>query len=206
MTTPSRSRATGRHIWSVVVRSEAGAPASAGVALTAGLAVADVLASAVGERWPIRIKWPNDVLLDGRKVAGVLVESFIDDGFAVVGIGINLHSAPDARSTAFPATSVQDATGMALPVGEAATLLCDAFLRWYGIWLREGAGEALRRAVTAKLWRLGEEVCVTATADAAPLRGLNRGIDSQGALLLERDGAVQSVLAGDVTSQGSGNA
>ena len=58
------------------------------LSLRAGLAVADV----AGE--PARVKWPNDVLVDGRKVAGVLVEGRPQDGWAVVGIGINVAAAP----------------------------------------------------------------------------------------------------------------
>ena len=59
------------------------------LSLRAGLAVADV----AGE--PARVKWPNDVLVDGRKVAGVLVEGRPQDGWAVVGIGVNVAAAPE---------------------------------------------------------------------------------------------------------------
>jgi BirA family biotin operon repressor/biotin-[acetyl-CoA-carboxylase] ligase len=59
------------------------------LSLRAGLAVADV----AGE--PARVKWPNDVLVDGRKVAGVLVEGRPQDGWAVVGIGVNVTAAPE---------------------------------------------------------------------------------------------------------------
>ena len=58
------------------------------LSLRAGLAVADV----AGE--PARVKWPNDVLVDGRKVAGVLVEGRPQDGWAVIGIGVNVSAAP----------------------------------------------------------------------------------------------------------------
>jgi BirA family biotin operon repressor/biotin-[acetyl-CoA-carboxylase] ligase len=59
------------------------------LSLRAGLAVADVAGEAA------RVKWPNDVLVDGRKVAGVLVEGRPHEGWAVVGIGVNVSSAPD---------------------------------------------------------------------------------------------------------------
>ena len=59
------------------------------LSLRAGLAVADVAGEAA------RVKWPNDVLVDGRKVAGVLVEGRPHEGWAVVGIGVNVSAAPD---------------------------------------------------------------------------------------------------------------
>ena len=59
------------------------------LSLRAGLAVADVAGEAA------RVKWPNDVQVDGRKVAGVLVEGRPHEGWAVVGIGVNVSAAPD---------------------------------------------------------------------------------------------------------------
>jgi BirA family biotin operon repressor/biotin-[acetyl-CoA-carboxylase] ligase len=64
------------------------------LSLRAGLAVADVAGEAA------RVKWPNDVLVDGRKVAGVLVEGRPHEGWAVVGIGVNVSAAPDLPEAA----------------------------------------------------------------------------------------------------------
>jgi BirA family biotin operon repressor/biotin-[acetyl-CoA-carboxylase] ligase len=64
------------------------------LSLRAGLAVADVAGEAA------RVKWPNDVQLDGRKVAGVLVEGRPHEGWAVVGIGVNVSAAPDLPDAA----------------------------------------------------------------------------------------------------------
>ena len=84
------------------------APKDAGnLSFAAALAVAEALLPLLPEGIDLRFKWPNDVLLDGKKVAGILIESEVEGGslsFAVVGAGINVANSPP--DTEFPATSL----------------------------------------------------------------------------------------------------
>lgn len=180
-------------------------PLVAGVAATC--AVADVLREAgwCGEPAP-SLKWPNDVLLGGCKLAGILVEgAFAPDGAftAVVGLGVNVATAPgDLPPRAlYPATSILAATGLRV---EREALL--------QAWLREmEAALALWRsdpATVVAAWNsldanAGRPVRVALAADdpAGPVvEGIDEGIDLDGALRLRLpDGTLHRVLAGDCT-------
>jgi BirA family biotin operon repressor/biotin-[acetyl-CoA-carboxylase] ligase len=150
------------------------------------------------------VKWPNDVLVSDRKIAGILLESAAGPpGAAVswlaIGIGVNLRHHPEG--TEFPATSLA-AEGVAAPdLGEAVERLAGALSHWLdeacggfapirAAWLKRGAafGTALRL-------RLGEETVM----------GRFAGLDEEGALMLqEESGATRLVTAGDVFLPGQG--
>lgn len=93
---------------SFVLRPDLPASVIPCVALAAGLAVADAIAPLTAE--PVRLKWPNDVLAAGRKIAGVLCEAHVARGrtVVVVGIGINV------RTTVFPPDLAENATSLAI--------------------------------------------------------------------------------------------
>jgi len=148
-----------------------------------------------------RVKWPNDLLLGGRKVAGLLSElsADMDQVHAVVlGIGLNVNMRPDQ----FPSTLRYPATSLAIE-GERsysrvdlACALCrqlDALYRLY----REKGFEPVRLAWEANCDLIGRRVEVLSGEQR--LRGRVRGIDGDGALLLAASGGgVERVLAGDV--------
>jgi BirA family transcriptional regulator, biotin operon repressor / biotin---[acetyl-CoA-carboxylase] ligase len=149
--------------------------------LRAGLAVADL----AGGR--ARVKWPNDVLLDGRKVAGILVEGRPQEGWAVLGIGVNvalsLGDLPeDLRATAGT---------LGRPPGELEAALGE-LLAALERRLAEPAAEALV-ALRARDALLGEPVAW------AGGEGVGAGIGDGGVLLVRRDdGAVTSLESGEV--------
>ena len=119
MQTAGRGR--GGHTWhspasenlylSVVVRPRVPAASIASITLAIGVAVADVLAARIGARAAVAVKWPNDVLAGGRKLAGVLVEGQLrgaDVSSLIVGLGVNVHA------TEFPPELAARATSLAL--------------------------------------------------------------------------------------------
>ena len=170
--------------------------------LVAGLAVAEAIARTA----PLRaeIKWPNDVLLGGRKVAGVLTELEAETDrvrFVIVGIGVNLNAArsdfpPELQSKA---TSVALASGAPVDRALFAGRLLSALDGAYAAFLRGGFA-ALRP-------RYEELHCLTGckvTIDGKPpLTGTVRGVDDGGALLIESAGTVQRVISGEVTLRGA---
>jgi BirA family biotin operon repressor/biotin-[acetyl-CoA-carboxylase] ligase len=143
------------------------------LSLRAGLAVADVAGEAA------RVKWPNDVLVDGRKVAGVLVEGRPHEGLAVVGIGVNVSAAPPG---------VPDAAALGRDDVEAVLgeLLAALERR-----LDEDAATALD-ALRARDALLGVRV----TWDGG--EGVAEGIDGSGALLVRTDAGLAALSAGEV--------
>jgi BirA family biotin operon repressor/biotin-[acetyl-CoA-carboxylase] ligase len=170
-----------------------GAPIQAGgFSLAAGVAVADAIAGITG-LYP-RLKWPNDVLLGGRKVAGILIESA---GTAlIVGIGVNVAiSLGDLPlEAAARATSLDVEAARAFDPGEVLPVILDRLSSWYGAW-RDG--EQIVQAWRARDATLGAPLRVTVAGQT--LEGLGDGVDDDGALRLRLDaGGTRRVLAGEV--------
>ena len=145
------------------------------------------------------LKWPNDVLLDGRKLAGILAEASSTASaleWVVVGIGVNLGPGGSPRGPA--GFGGGDSCGWN-GNGRRRVALAAAVLRRLAVWYdalekREASVLAAWRARSVGWWGQPVEV----SAGERMLRGLARGVDEHGALLLElEDGATVSVLAGE---------
>lgn len=174
-------------------------PAAAGMtAFVAALAVYDFIAGWTGDN-SVRLKWPNDVLVDGRKVAGVLIESGkAPDGrlWLAIGVGINLKTPPDLPER--PATSLAiHRRDLPPPTPEAALAgLSQAFSAWADVWAQDGA-DAVLRAWSARATGLG--MACTARLERETIEGVAEGLDADGALRLRlRDGQIRRITAGDV--------
>jgi BirA family biotin operon repressor/biotin-[acetyl-CoA-carboxylase] ligase len=168
--------------------------------LMAGLAVAEAI-HAVAQIRP-GLKWPNDVLLQHRKVAGILTE-MASLGPRVshvsLGIGINVHHGredfpAEVRATA---TSLLIATGRSVDRGELAAALYDALDRWYVLFC-SGDRAGILQAAREQSATLGRDVTVESGTDR--WQGVAVDLDADGALLVRgEDGAVRRVLADDVS-------
>ncbi len=170
---------------------------AAQVSFVAALAVADL----VGVYAPaslVSLKWPNDPLLGGLKVSGILIESGarLDGGLWIaVGIGVNLAHKP--INSERPATALI-AHRSAPPPGpvEAVEVLAEAFERWFRVWTSMGF-PAIADAWTARAHGLGER-CV-ARLGTETVEGIAEGLDGDGALRLRLpDGRLRRITAGDV--------
>ena len=189
----------GNLYWTMLLDTVADRPRDAGLAFAAGLAVRDALIGLGVPADRLRLKWPNDVLLDGAKLAGVLARSsqIGAASHTVVGIGINVATAPE--TAVFPATALA-ATHLAVP--PLATLrdaLTTAFLARRATWHRDGLAP-LGDAVAACLHGVGTPTRIARDRDRRDvLTGINEGLDRTGALLIRtRDGVQHVVIAGDV--------
>lgn len=167
------------------------------LSFVAALAVVDTVARVLPSS-DIRVKWPNDVLADGRKIAGILLESASGGErvppWLAIGIGVNLaHHPEDAE---FPAVSVA-ALGAAPPSPRDALLhLAASFSKWYDIWRADGFAP-IRDAWLARAAKLGERIRARLTNEETA--GVFEGIDETGALILrEAQGRTRLIAAGDV--------
>jgi BirA family biotin operon repressor/biotin-[acetyl-CoA-carboxylase] ligase len=175
-----------------------GTPARAAqLGFVAALGLGDALIALAGEALRLRYKWPNDLLVGGRKLAGILLESETGAGgevdFVVVGIGVNLVSQPD--SVEYPATSLA-AEGMAAVTPQA---LLAAFARHFEIWVerwRRGGFAPMRAAWLARAMGLGEPVRVR--LEHANFTGRFLDLDADGALVLDGAEGRRRVAAGEV--------
>ena len=151
--------------------------------LAAGVAVAEV-AEAAGP--DAAIKWPNDVLVDGRKVAGILVEARVQEGWAVAGIGVNVA----VRAADFPADLRERAGTLGLEPSAIEPTL-DALLRALERWL-EADTDAVLDALRARDALLGREVRWGGQT------GTGAGIDGDGRLVVRTDSGEVALDAGEV--------
>lgn len=153
----------------------------------------------------IGLKWPNDVLLNGRKLAGILVEKVggVDEGAYVVGIGLNLTRSP-AMMESFPGIPLADALpqGVAVPTREEmlealGACLLEVLSLYQGSDWPALAGEYVRNCRT-----IGQKVVWKKDA-STEIVGDARGLDADGALeLVDDTGQVHLIHSGDVIAQG----
>lgn len=158
----------------------------------AALAVADAVDDALPGR-EARLKWPNDVLVDGAKVAGILVE-LAQEGAAVVGIGVNVAHSPEG--VPYPANSLRGAGGTAAADAVLDTLL-EALDARLTLWLTEGF--AFVRAAWLARGPMYDEPIRLRFGDAFT-DGRFAGLDADGALLIRTESGTRRVVAGEVTN------
>lgn len=194
-----RSWSTGEGNLAATLLMTTAAPAAeaAQISFLAAIAAAELADTCLGHG-AARLKWPNDVLVHGRKAVGILVESGPrPDGllWLAVGIGINLAHAP--TDVERPATSF--AEHMAAPPPkplDALEILAGRFEAWRKVWEAEGFAP-LAEAWTQRAYGLGE--ACEARLPNRTLKGLALGLDLDGALRLRLDdGRVERITAGDV--------
>ncbi len=177
-----------------------GAEGPAGYGFAAALAIADAAKESGVPPEALTLKWPNDVLLDGGKMAGLLIEMLERGGSRALalGIGVNLASAPaipDYRTSAIAGHADAPSPERFL------TRLDKAFFRRLESWRSEGFS-CLREAWLASAQGVGERIEVR--LPKATLTGLFEGLGPDGTLRLLQGGETVTVTAGDVFFPGQG--
>jgi BirA family biotin operon repressor/biotin-[acetyl-CoA-carboxylase] ligase len=174
---------------------------AAQLAFVAALGTGEAVAEIMPERARLRYKWPNDVLLNGAKLAGILIEWGAADCM-VVGIGINIDNAPGGGGGGgggLPATSLA-AEGIAQIKPETLLVsVCRHFDDWLRRWQSEGFAP-VRAAWLERAGGLGENIAAHLAAEV--VHGRFSGLDEQGALLLDcQDGRRRVIPAGEIFFQ-----
>jgi BirA family biotin operon repressor/biotin-[acetyl-CoA-carboxylase] ligase len=174
---------------SVLLRPKAPVQDFGQYSFVASLALGDTVKAFIPQA-AITLKWPNDVLIDGKKISGILLES--DPGWLVIGMGLNvLHHPDDAH---YPSTSLQ-ACGVWTPDIDAVldTLLTRLWY-WYGVM--QANGFASIRMMWLKNAQKGR---VSIRQPGGDLEGIFETIDEQGHLVLRlADGTERAIATGDV--------
>ena len=173
---------------STIVDLAAGDPPAQSLSLVAGLALIEAVDAAVPGQ-PLMLKWPNDLLLGGSKLAGILLER--SEQRVVIGIGVNLASAPPVEGR-----TAADLGGRLAPHA-FAPLLAGSMARMLTLW-RTTAPDAFARAWLARAHPVGTALTAHVAANET-VTGTFAGIEPDGALrLLLSDGREEQVRAGDV--------
>lgn len=169
------------------------------LSFVAAIALHDALAHLLPSGPTFQVKWPNDLVFEGAKVAGILVEGESAPGrrFAtVIGIGVNCMNHP--ADTPYPATNLR-AAGAAVTPNMLLPALATAMQRRLDQWSRGEGFEAIRADWIARAARLDEQIRLQSSD--GDLEGRFEGIDQDGRLILQtRNGDRKVLNAGDVTS------
>lgn len=176
----------------VISRNSVGDPHSVTrLPLLAAMALAELVQEHIAGENAVSVKWPNDVLLDGRKVAGILVETLDDDRVAM-GIGINLTGTPTGlpRDTA---TALAD-VNVTLATDIVVSALAGAILGYAA----DLDSDAMRERLAAALDTIDRDVRLE-LPDGRVVVGRATGLGETGSLLVLVDGHVVEFVAADVT-------
>jgi len=147
------------------------------------------------------LKWPNDLMLNGKKLGGILTEMHAEPTvvrFVIVGIGINVNQEKFPAELSAIATSLRAETGRGQSRLELLARLLREFETDYNRFLRDGSGSVTERFTQVSSYATGKKVRVTNGKETYV--GVTAGLRPEGLLQIRReDGALVTVLAGDVT-------
>ena len=183
--------------FSLVLRPARSQPGMGILPLAVGVAIARAIEATVSLR--VECKWPNDLLVEGQKVAGILLETSIDPAgspYVIVGVGLNVNQTFFAEEIRERATSLKSWTRSDV---DREILLCSCLSHMESVYDRCAAGESQEVLVewNARSTLLGRTV--TVAAGGRETTGVVKGISHDGALVVRAGGTDRVFFAGDVT-------
>jgi BirA family biotin operon repressor/biotin-[acetyl-CoA-carboxylase] ligase len=177
----------------------------AAATLACGIALAEVFES---EAVPVRLKWPNDVLLDGRKLAGILCELAQDGDGArtlVIGVGVNLWADAGMRASAGqPLATLSERIGHARPATMREAMIArmaNALLDRVGEYLRDGFVPLQPRYM--RWFAHAEQAVEILEQDVRVAAGRALGVDGAGRLLVQTEAGLRAFISGEVSLRGA---
>lgn len=156
-----------------------------------GLALYDAVAEHLSDPLLLRLKWPNDVLIEGQKISGILIE--VSDDKLLIGIGVNVAMRPETDQ---PVACIDEYAASAMGV---ETLLHD-FLHHYALWLaraEQGGFAAIKADWLARAFMQGQEITAR-LANGTVLTGIFKDLDAHGALVLQGETAHHVITSADI--------
>ena len=179
--------------FSLFVQTRAELAAGPSLTMAAALAVNDLLRSTGIFSAP---KWPNDVLVDGKKICGILSERAEPAGI-IVGIGLNINmSSEEAEAIDRPATSMLIETGKSHDISQVLEALFQPLEYWIGEW-EAGGFSNLRKTWTKQAGPIGKSLAVH--DGAIKKNGTLAGFGNHGELLLKTKNGIETIWSGDVS-------
>jgi BirA family biotin operon repressor/biotin-[acetyl-CoA-carboxylase] ligase len=167
--------------------------------MMAGLAARAAVVDAT--QLPVDVKWPNDLMVRGKKVGGILTEMHAEPSqvrFVIVGLGINVNQEKFPAELAGVATSLRAESGRTQPRMEILVRLLREFENDYNRFTSEGSASVVKRFQEISSYAQGKRVRVTNGTES--YSGVTAGLTSEGLLRVERDGGeLATVVAGDIT-------
>ena len=190
-------------LFSIVLRPPLSPDRLGLITVAAGVAVAETIDAFVSPH-RTAIEWPNDVLLEGRKTCGILLESSLappaTDSIVVLGVGLNVNQTDFPAPLADTATSLRLTTGRPVPRAELLARLLTALEDRYDA-VQSGKAETIRGTFEKRLTSLHEQTTLRIPETERTLSGTVEGITETGALRLRTANGPTTVHAGDVTTR-----
>jgi BirA family biotin operon repressor/biotin-[acetyl-CoA-carboxylase] ligase len=190
-------RATGLYV-TLLLRPKLAPVQAPLLTMMAGLSARSAVQAVTG--LTVDLKWPNDLLISGKKAGGILTEMHAEPGqirFVIVGIGLNVNQEKFAGELAETATSLRVETGKVQSRMELLVRLLREFESDYNRLLREGVTSVVARFEEVSTYAKGKRVRVTNGTES--YAGTTAGLGPEGLLQVQRDdGQVMTVIAGDV--------
>ena len=149
------------------------------------------------------IKWPNDLVVDQKKICGILTEmsSQMDYiNYVVIGIGINVHQKAFDDEISSMATSLDLAKGAFVRRSEVIADILTAFEKYYQLFLQTEDLSLLKDAYNKNLVNIGKEVQIISAKEIK--EGISGGIDDDGSLIVTIDGKTEHIISGEVSIRG----
>ena len=182
---------------SIILRPRVEASESAIITLAAAVSVAETLR--LDFHISADIKWPNDILVAGRKICGILVEAAIEGTrlqYAILGIGVNIAQRLFPEPVGESATSILLETGRRIKPEDFADGLLPRLEHWYTIAMSDSAQVIAR---WEELSSSGRDCIVRVDSSGDAIEGVTRGLTTAGALIVElANGERREIVAGDV--------
>ncbi len=192
----------GSGIWmSILLRPDIRPDKASMLTLVAAMAVYDAISSRIQG---CSIKWPNDIIIDGRKVCGILTEMSSEPDhihYVVIGIGINVNTEDFPEDIAGVAASMHTASGQYFKRSEMITDVLQTFEIYYDRFMETSDLSELMEEYNKRLINYGQRVYIEERG--RKYDGIAEGIDREGCLLVRRDdGMVVQVISGEVSVRG----
>lgn len=177
---------------SILLRTGHSAVRAPELSFVAALGVADTVEALLPRQTRAMLKWPNDVLVSGAKIAGILLEQ--EDDATIIGIGLNVLEAPS--NTAYKTTTIVASGGIA-SVDGARDILLARLGHYFAVWQADGFAP-IRDHWLERSYPIG--AAIRATSGGRPIAGHFAGLDIDGALLLDTPHGHQRIVAGEVVA------
>lgn len=173
-----------------------------GVTLVMALAVSEAISKVTGLQ--TKIKWPNDIVANGKKICGILTEMSVEMdaiNYVVIGVGINVNGVEFPEEIKTTATSLRLETDFVISRAELIAEVMKCYEEYYEIYCQYGNLKGLVETYNNQLVSMGKEVRVL--DPLGEYNGISHGINEQGELLVEKeDGTTVTVYAGEVSVRG----
>lgn len=190
----------GNVFWSILLRPQKTWSKFTDITFVASVAVHTCIRDVCGQNTNVEIKWPNDILVEGKKVAGILIETggaFLTSQpeWIVVGIGINVTSSPTLTSGTYPASCLHELGYEDADREKLVNLLNKQMVTELGLWVDYGF-EGVRRRYEAVAHRIGEVVTVSQDASKTGyVTGIYQGITTDGEMIVDCDQGQRVLIA-----------